>query len=82
MDDRPQWERDLDTERDEADRHDELMPFKEIVEEIKKLVFHATELEPGSYAHEHFLETGHRLEFGCCSRKRRRLPTAETDAAA
>lgn len=72
MDDRPEWERDLEHDRVAVDMDQEYMTMDQLVNEIRRLVFHAVSLEPGSYAHEHFVETGHVLRFGCCARRRLR----------
>lgn len=80
MDDRPDWERELEPDYTVFDLDEKVMTLKELVGEIRKLVWHATELEPGSYAHEHFVQTGHKLRFGCCNRQTLERDTFASEA--
>jgi len=66
MDDRADWERWDEIGTDIVNEHGDIVPPSVWRAHTDSLVAPQRQLEPGSYAARHRLETGHDLAAGCC----------------
>lgn len=66
MDDRPEWERQLDAAEGDVDRSGDIVPASQWRLFTDGLRAPQRVAEPGSYAARHKLETGHDFAAGCC----------------